>query len=203
MSIHDDIHDLIRLWDDLPAAILRIQGGPAEVVTGGAGPAPSPPLDVTAAETLTLLVEDVYAWSTAAERTLAEGPTNRTARQRLVHLPRQHDRLAATNEPDLAARLTAHASRWLADARRLIGLSHPDRRLGQYCPLHDDHLVELVAPGDQGHLSHTGQTISWYHVDAVTCRACRTTWTPPRYLDLRGLLERADERRLAAAAEQP
>lgn len=125
----------------------------------------------------------------------------------LYRLAGCYDDLASGGREAAARRLVAAVRGCRATARRAIGLSVPDRPLGQYCPRHDEPLTELVAPGDQGQLCYRGRderghpvglSVVWHHQDVVACpwRPCGARWTPSQQMFLARLLREADARRV-------
>ncbi|HET8681275.1 MAG TPA: hypothetical protein VFM54_05305 [Micromonosporaceae bacterium] len=129
----------------------------------------------------------------------------------LHRLPHQLDQYRDADDQASAHRLLATVTHCRTIARRAIGLTTPDRPLGEHCPLHDDPLTELVIPGDQGQLcwrsrdpagQPVGLSVVWRREDVVTCpwRSCGARWTPGQQMRLRGLLRAAEGRRATKQA---
>jgi hypothetical protein len=205
---HDVCRELAELWPRLDDALERAQGvHSGERVSGGSGASSSAlPVDIDAFRDVNRLTDDICALALDVQTYLGEKTAHRGVLGHLRHFPRQYDRLRGRDAFEQSSYLAGRLLTWLGDVRRLVGLSVRDRRLGESCPLHDDPLTELVAPGDQGQLVERfveldGQTVrsaavDWVRVDVVTCRHCGAVWTPgPQYLALVRLLDQADQRR--------
>jgi len=209
-ALVDDVTELLILWPHLAGALERDRGASEEErVSGGSGtfglPVNADVLD--ALRTLHTEVPRIAAW---AARTVAETPTLRTVDDHLRHFPRLHERMLVTAAVEQAGELAAAIHSLLRQVKLAVGLRTLDRRLGQFCPLHDAPLRELVAPGDEGvlryrRLDRAGQPIApaveWRRSDCAQCRHCGAAWEPSQYLLLGKMLREADTRRLAAEIE--
>jgi hypothetical protein len=213
-QVVDDVDQLVELWPALTAALERDQGVKAEEKVAGGGTMLSLPINADVLHVLAALRDQIPNVANRCAGLAGERPNpRRTILDHLMHFPRLHDRLRATHAAAQAGQLAATIRRWLNDARRVIGLSVVDRRLGQFCPRHDDPLVELVVPGDQGYLVDrlvdagadrgwfATTAVEWTHSDAVLCRHCEVSWSPGMFLLLGRMLRQADRRRVEAAAQ--
>lgn len=209
-ALVDDVTELLILWPHLAAALERDQGAAeAEKVSGDAGMF-GLPVNADVLDALRILGEQVPALASWAAGIVAEPATSRTVDNHLRHFPRFHERMLVTAAVTEAAELAAGVHAMLRQVKLAVGLRTVDRRLGQYCPLHDDPLRELIAPGDEGELCYrrldrAGQpiapTVTWRRSDCALCRHCGAAWEPSQYLLLGRLLRDADTRRLAAEIE--
>lgn len=208
----DEVTELLILWPHLAEALARDEGVSADAVrvSGGSGTFALPVNADTLSAAATLAVE-VPALATWAAGVVAEPPQGRSIDDHLRHFPRWHERMLVTAAIDEAAQLAAGLHSALREVKLALGLRTADRKLGQFCPLHDAPLRELVAPGDEGalrykRLDREGQPIEpvveWERRDAAMCRSCGASWGPGQYLMLGRLLREADLRRLAAEVEQ-
>lgn len=209
-ALVDEITELLILWPHLTAALERDQGvAEGEKVSGDPGtfglPVNADVLD--ALRTLRVEVPGLASWAAGI---VAEAPASRTVENHLRHLPRFHERMLVTAAIEQAAELAAAVHGLLREVKLAVGLRTVDRRLGQFCPLHDEPLRELIAPGDEGvlryrRLDRAGQPIApaveWRRSDCALCRHCGAAWAPSQYLLLGKLLREADARRLAAEIE--
>lgn len=209
-ALIDDVTELLILWPHLAGALERDQGAAeAERVSGDAG-AFGLPVNADVLEALRLLHLDVPVLAQWAAGVIAEPYLPRSVDDHIRHFPRFHERMLVTAAIQEAARLAAGVHSLLRQVKLAIGLRTVDRRLGQYCPLHDEPLRELIAPGDEGvlryrRLDRAGQPIApaveWRRSDCALCRHCGAAWEPSQYLLLGRLLREADTRRLAAEIE--
>jgi hypothetical protein len=206
----DDITELLILWPHLTVALERDQGVIAEERVSGDPGTFGLPVNADVLEALRLLHLDVPTLAQWAAGVVAEPHLGRAIDEHLRHFPRFHERMLVTAAVAEAGRLAASVHTLLRRVKLAVGLRTVDRRLGQYCPLHDDPLRELVAPGAEGELSYrrldrAGQpiapTVTWTHTDCALCRQCGAAWAPGQYLLLGKLLLEADKRRLAAEIE--
>lgn len=209
-ALVDDITELLILWPHLAAALERDQGAAeAEKVSGDAGTI-GLPVNADVLEAIACLAAEVPTLAQWAAETCAEKPGVRAIDDHLRHFPRWHERMLVTAAIHEAAQLAAALHSLLRQVKLALGLRTVDRRLGQFCPLHDDPLRELIAPGDEGvlryrRLDRAGQPIApaveWRRSDCALCRHCGAAWAPSQYLLLGKLLREADMRRLAAEIE--
>lgn len=210
-ALVDDVTELLILWPHLAAALERDQGAAeSEKVSGDAGTF-GLPVNADVLDALRTLGEEVPAIASWAAGVIAESPASRTTDQHIRHFPRMHERMLVTAAVQEAAHLAVAVHGLLRQVKVAIGLRTADRRLGQFCPLHDDPLRELIAPGDEGvlryrRLDRAGQPIApvveWRRSDCALCRHCGAAWEPSQYLLLGRLLRDADTRRLAADIER-
>ncbi|MEO3928845.1 transposase [Micromonosporaceae bacterium B7E4] len=77
-----------------------------------------------------------------------------------------------------ADRLAGRVHDWLGTVKAVLGLKVPDRKLPEFCPVHDDPLTQLVTPGAEGWIipGRDGPTVRWRRTEAVLCRHCGTSW---------------------------
>lgn len=207
----DDVAELLILWPHLAGALERDQGAPDEErVTGGEGIA-GLPVNADVLDALRTLSQDVPRLAFWAAAVVAEPPVSRTVDNHLSQLPRFHERMLVTAATQEAADLARRTHSLLRLVKLAVGLRTLDWQLGQFCPLHDDRLIELVSPGDEGFLRFSrvdaagfpiAPTVEWRRNECALCRHCGATWTPPQYLLLGKLLREADARRLAAHVER-
>lgn len=205
----DDITELLILWPHLGAALERDAGAPDSEKVSGSG-AFGLPVNADVMAAVELLSRDVPTLAFWAMRVVAEAPAHRDIEGHLKHFPRLHERMLVTAAVHEAGQLAARVHDLSRHVKLAIGLRTHDRRLGHYCPLHDDPLCELVAPGDKGTLRYrcldrTGQPVApaveWSRTDCALCRNCGASWAPSQYLLLGRLLREADARRVQAAAD--
>lgn len=212
MSIQlvDDVTEMLILWPHLAAALERDQGVIAEEKVSGDAGMFGLPVNADVLDALRELGEQVPHLAFWAAEVVAEPPIARTIDSHLRHFPRFHERMLVTAAVTEAAQLAAAVHALLRAVKLAVGLRTVDRRLGQFCPLHDDPLRELIAPGDEGvlryrRLDRAGQPIApaveWRRSDCALCRHCGAAWAPSQYLLLGKLLREADTRRLAAEIE--
>jgi hypothetical protein len=209
-ALVDDVTELLILWPHLAGALERDQGViDNDRVSGDAG-AFGLPVNADVLEALRLLNLDVPVLAQWAAGVVAEPYVGRNIDDHLRHFPRFHERMLVTAAIQEAARLAASVHAMVRQVKLAVGLRTVDRRLGQFCPLHDDPLRELIAPGDEGELTYrrldrAGQpiapTVTWKRSDCALCRHCGAAWEPSQYLLLGRLLREADTRRLAAEIE--
>ncbi|WP_431881558.1 hypothetical protein [Micromonospora chalcea] len=195
------VAELLLLVPALDAALHR-DAGTGDDERSGSSVTPGLPVNTDVLACMATLHGEVPATARWVSRLLGEPMIDRTLVGHLGHLVRWHDRLTATNATAEATQLVANVERWLRSARRVLGLSTPDRRLPEYCPVHDDPLTQLVVPGDEGWLAKVrgGYTVGWHRAEYVRCRHCGTTWAPGQYATLGRQLRDADRRRVEAAA---
>jgi hypothetical protein len=206
-ALVDDVTELLILWPHLAAALERDNGTPeGERVSGDPGTF-GLPLNADVLQALQLLTDEVPKAAAWAAGIIAEPPMRRTIDGHLRHFPRLHERMLVTAAIREAAELARTVHAVTRRVKLALGLRTVDRRLGQFCPLHDDPLSELIAPGDEGilryrRLDQKGQPIApaveWRRFDCALCRHCKASWAPSQYLLLGKLLREADARRLAA-----
>jgi hypothetical protein len=205
----DDVTELLILWPHLGVALERDAGAPeAEKVSGGG--TFGLPVNADVLQALERLNRDVPALAFWAMRVVAETPAQRDIEGHLRHFPRFHERMLVTAAVHEAGQFAARVHDLVRHVKLAIGLLTHDRRLGHYCPLHDEPLCELVAPGDKGTLRYrcldrAGQPVApaveWSRTDCALCRHCGASWAPSQYLLLGRLLRDADNRRVQAAAD--
>jgi hypothetical protein len=207
-TLVDDITELLILWPHLDGALARDAGmAEAERVSGGTPPSFGLPLNADVLSALCALGTQVPAIAYWAAGIVGEDPGVRSIDGHLRHMPRWHERMLVTAAVDDAGRLAANIHALLRHTKLAVGLRTPDRPLGQFCPLHDTPLRELVAPGDEGvvrykRLDRRGQPIEpaveWTRHDCASCHECGASWAPSQYLMLGRLMRQADARRLDA-----
>lgn len=209
-ALVDDVTELLILWPHLAAALERDQGAADEERVSGGESAFRLPVNADVLDAVTHLTGQVPALAQWAAETCSEPPAPRAVDAHLRHFPRWHERMLVTAAVEQAGQLAAAVHDMLRHVKLALGLRTVDRRLGQYCPLHDDPLRELIAPGDEGvlryrRLDREGQPIApaveWRRSDCALCRHCGAAWAPSQYLLLGKLLREADTRRLAAEIE--
>jgi len=209
-ALVDDITELLILWPHLTAALERDQGATDQERVSGDPGTFGLPVNADVLEALRLLHLDVPVLAQWAAGVVAEPHLGRAVDDHLRHFPRFHERMLVTAAIQEAARLAASVHSMLRQVKLAVGLRTVDRRLGQFCPLHDDPLRELIAPGDEGvlryrYLDRSGQPVApcveWQRSDCALCRHCGAAWSPGQYLLLGKLLRDADTRRLAAEIE--
>lgn len=205
----DDTTELLILWPHLGAALERDAGTPDGEKVSGTG-AFGLPLNADVLQALERLNREVPALAFWAMRVVAETPAQRDIETHLKHFPRLHERMLVTAAVHEAGQFAARVHDLVRHVKLAIGLRTRDRRLGHYCPLHDEPLCELVAPGDKGTLRYRcldqqGQPVApaveWSRTDCALCRHCGASWAPSQYLLLGRLLREADTRRVQAAAD--
>lgn len=208
-ALVDDVTELLILWPHLAGALERDQGAAAERVSGDPGTF-GLPVNADVLDALRVLGEEVPQLASWAAAVVAEPHIGRTVDGHLSHFPRFHERMLVTAAVAEAGQLAAGVHAMLRQVKLAVGLRTVDRRLGQFCPLHDDPLSELTAPGDEGflryrHLDREGRpvepSVQWRRTDCALCRRCGAAWAPGQYLLLGKLLREADTRRLAAEIE--
>jgi len=201
-DIHTTVAELTQLWPALAGALQRDEGVNTQERVTTSNTEVALPVNADVLATIAALHGEIPATARWACQQLAEPHMDRQPVDHLRHMTRWHDRLNNTNAADSAQQLAHNTRRWLHMTRRAIGLSVPHRPLGQYCPVHDEPLTELVTPGDEGWITGgpTGTTLTWRHTEAVQCPHCGTSWTPGQYLLLGRMLRDADHRRMNIAA---
>lgn len=209
-ALVDDVTELLILWPHLADALERDSGtADAERVSGGG--AFGLPVNADVLEALRVLCRDVPEIAMDAAGVVGEPPMHRAVPQHLAHFPRLHERMLVTAAVTEAGQFAARVHALLRLVKIAIGLRTADQRLGQYCPLHDAPLRELVAPGDEGVLRYrrldregrpVAPAVEWRRSDSVLCRHCGASWTSGQYLLLGRMLREADLRRLAAEANR-
>lgn len=209
-ALVDDVTEMLILWPHLAAALERDQGAISEEKVSGDPGTFGLPVNADVLEALRALGEEVPALARWAAGVVAEPAAARPVPDHLRHLPRFHERMLVTAAVQEAAQLAAAVHSLVRQVKLAVGLRTVDRRLGQFCPLHDDPFRELIAPGDEGvlryrRLDRDGQPIApaveWRRSDCALCRHCGAAWAPSQYLLLGKLLREADTRRLAAEIE--
>jgi hypothetical protein len=210
-AVAAEVTELLILWPRLYEALARDEGAgmDAERVTGGTESIALPiNADVSAA--VATLHEEVPTLAYWAAGVVAEPHMSRTLDDHLAQIPRWHERMLVTAAAEQAAQLARSLHGIVRQVKLALGLRTPDRHLGQYCPLHDDPLRELVAPGDVGTLRYRSvdrdgrpvePVVEWDRRDAATCRVCHASWAPGDYMLLQRQLREADMRRVSAAVE--
>lgn len=209
MTIFDEVAELSILWPAIGEALEKDAGvlADAERVSGGTAIGLPVNADVFAASIM--LTTEVPALAYWACSVIAEPPALRTVGAHLQHFPRWHERMLVTAALAEAAHLAVAVRSMLASAKLALGLRTPDRRLGQYCPMHDDPLCELIMPGDVATLRYTRldrdgrpvtPAVEWTRREAAVCSACSASWEPGDYLALGRLMRQADARRSALKA---
>lgn len=207
MSLFDDVTELSVLWPHLAVALERDAGtAEGERTSGGADAAFRLPVNADVSAALATVSDGVPQLATWAALVVAEEPRRRDVASCLRHMPRWHERMLATAATIQADALAAAVAALLRRTKVALGLRFRDRRLGQFCPLHDDPLTELIEPGAEAtlryrHLDRFGQpvgvAIDWMRRDKAFCRTCRASWLPGQYLMLSRQLREADARRIA------
>lgn len=210
IALVDDVTELLILWPHLAEALERDAGAPQGDKVSGESAEFGLPVNADALLALQSVTEGVPRIAAWAAGVVAEPAGTRSVDGHLRHFPRLHERMLVTAAAVEARQFADAVHALLRTVKLAVGLRIPDRRLGQFCPLHDDPLIELVAPGDEGtlryrYLGQDGQPIApaveWQRTDAALCRQCKAAWTPDLYLLLRRLLAEADKRRLEAVLE--
>jgi hypothetical protein len=210
-ALVDDVTELLILMPHLGEALQRDTGqnDDAEPVSGGRAEF-GLPINADVHLAMLILEREVPRLARWAAGVVAEPPIARSIGGHLQHMPRFHERMLVTAAIDDAARLAATVRAFLREVKLAVGLRTADRRLGQFCPMHDTPLRELVAPGDEGalrykRLDRDGQPIEpvvqWDRRDYACCAFCGASWGPSQYLMLGRLLREADARRLDAAGQ--
>lgn len=209
-ALVDDVTELLILWPHLAVALERDSGtAEGERVSGGDGTF-GLPVNADVLEALRILCREVPETAVTAAGIVNEPPMHRSIPDHLRHFPRLHERMLVTAAVTEAGQFAAQVHGMLRLVKIAIGLRTADRYLGQYCPMHDAPLRELVEPGDEGilryrRLDRAGQPIEpaveWRRSDCVLCRHCGASWTSGQYLLLGRMLRDADKRRLDAAAD--
>lgn len=210
-ALADDVTELLILWPHLAAALERDQGvAEGERVSGDAG-AFGLPVNADVLDALRTLAWEAPALAGWAATVISEPPVRRSIPDHLRQFPRFHERMLVTAATADAGELARRVRSMLRRVKIAVGLRTLDRHLGQFCPLHDDPLHELIAPGDEGvlryrRLDREGQPIApaveWRRSDCALCPHCKAAWEPRQYLLLGRLLRDADTRRLAADIER-
>lgn len=210
-AVAAEVTELLILCPSLYDALARDEGVSmdAERVTGGTESI-ALPLNADVSQAIATLHTEVPPLAFWAAGIVAEPPMTRTIGEHLAQIPRWHERMLVTAAADQAEQLARSLHGIVREVKLALGLRTPDRRLGQYCPLHDDPLRDLVALGDVGTLRYRsvdrdGQpvepVVEWERHDGAMCRVCHASWAPGDYLLLQRQLREADARRLSAAAE--
>lgn len=213
-TLADDVTELAILWPHLAYALERDAGVAEGERVSADGHGFGLPLNadvLVAMAALETRLPALLRWACAvvAEPMLATTDLGVLLR----HVTRLHERMLVTAAAGEADSLAGDVHRLLREVKLALGLRTQDRLLGQFCPLHDDPLRELVAPGDDSTLKYSrvdsaGQpinpTVEWVRSEQAYCRHCKSAWTPGQYLLLGRLLRQADARRVAArgVAEQ-
>lgn len=203
-----EVTELLILWPHLAEALARDTGvsEAAERVSGGPT-AFALPLNADVHAALGTLHHEVPSLALWAAGVVAEPALQRGIDGHLRQFPRWHERMLVTAATAEAGQLAAGLHSMLREVKLALGFRTPDRRLGQWCPMHDAALCELIKPGDEGKLRYTrlssaGQPVApavdWTRTDAAVCRLCGASWGPAQYLMLERLLREADSRRLDA-----
>ncbi len=210
-ALADEVTELLILWPHLGHALERDAGAAEGERVSGGGSTFALPVNADVLQALRVLTDEVPTTAAWAAGVIAEAAVQRTIEGHLQHFPRMHERMLVTAAVEDAARLAAALHATLRHVKIALGLRTHDRRLGQFCPLHDEPLRELIAPGDEGvlryrRLDRHGQPIcpavEWRRSDCALCRHCGASWAPSQYLLLGQLLREADVRRLAAEADR-
>jgi hypothetical protein len=208
VQLVDDVTELLILCPHLGPALERDQGAADEERVTGSTTA-GLPVNADVLEAIRILDADLLPLGVWAAGVVAERAPARDAETTLQHLPRLHERMLVTAAVAEAGQLAAGVHRILRRVKLALGLRTVDLSLGQFCPLHDDPLSELVAPGDEGTLTYrrldqagrpVAPTVTWRRSNSALCRRCGASWAPAQYLLLGKLLRDADARRLAATA---
>lgn len=211
-ALEGDVTELLILWPHLAGALEKDAGTATDAVrvSGSADPALSLPVNADVLGALTELSAEVPALAYQASRLVREPFQDRTVDDHLRHMPRWHERMLVTAAISEAAELAAAVHGLLHTVKASLGLRIPDRKLGQFCPLHDDPLRELVAPGPEGTLRYdrvdrdgkpVRVAVDWSYDNAVVCRSCSASWSPgPPMLLLSRLMRDADDRRTRKTA---
>lgn len=201
-NIVREVAELAQLWPALGDALGKDQSPTyGDRVSISSDVEAGLPVNLDVAEAIRYLAQQIPAAAAYARRLLAEPPFTNSIDAMLAHdFTRWHGRLVDLGDQDHADLLAQAVTDWLGRARVALGLTIPDRHLGQMCPGHDDPLVELVEPGATADLRHATRTtaaaLTWTRTTAVYCRWCRNTWTPgPGYLALDRELKTASRRR--------
>jgi hypothetical protein len=203
LQLADHLAELTVLMPALRAALERDQGtSDQERVSAGGGL--QLPVNADVMRALHLVDEQLPEIAQRAADVAGEAFVARSVSSSLLHLGRLHERLLVLAAAAEAQQLARRVAGLLREVRLAIGLQMRDRPVGQLCPMHDVDLVELVVPGDVGHLQYervdsdgvpVAPRVSWVHTDAVVCRVCRASWVPAQYLLLGRMLAEADLRR--------
>lgn len=210
-AVARSIAEMLILWPHLDAALERDTGQPEGGRISGGRAELGLPVNADVMLALATLEREVPKMAAWAAGVVAEPVIERSIIGHLQQLPRLHERMLVTAAVDEAARLAAGVHAFTRGVKLAVGLRTPDVPLGQYCPLHDDPLRELVAPGSEGYLRYTrldreGQPVApiveWVRDTAVICRQCRAAWAPTQYLMLGRLLREADTRRTAVNIDE-
>lgn len=205
-NIITDTADLARLWPRLSDALAKDHAPTyGERVSAAGSTEPGLPVNLDVADTMNYLAASIPAAAAYARRLLGEPAWTHSVDVLLAwDFTRWHGRLVDLGDQHHAQLLAAAVADWLARARRALGFTAPDRRLGSMCPEHDEPLVELVEPAAYATLHDDGKAghrITWTTIRAVYCRFCRATWTRgPGFLALDRALVAATRRRIRPAA---
>lgn len=208
-QLSDNLGELSILLPALREALQRDQGGGDTERVHTSNGHLSLPLNGEVLIALRTLDAQVPAMVYRAASVLGEPTsTTRSIEGHLLHIPRLHERLLATAAQAEAVRLAKSLAYVLRETKLAIGLLIRDRGIGHECPLHDADRVELVVPGDVGHLQYRrlvagvpeAPQVSWLHTDAIVCRICDASWVPAQYMLLGRMLIEAQQRRAGEAA---
>lgn len=208
-ALVDDVSELLILLPALDDAMER-DGGAAEGEPVSGGPAALRlPVNADVLGASMMLAQQVPALAVWAADVLGEPGRRRSVEGHLRHVARWHERMLVTAARADAARLVDVVADLLRRVKLALGLRLPDRRLGQFCPLHDAPLCELIKPGAVATLTwrlDPGRpggpalvpTVEWLLRDVVVCHGCNAVWTPGDYLAVGRLMRQADIRRVTA-----
>lgn len=193
------------LWPALDAALARDQGATSSDRVTAASIVPAAPVNTDVLSTMTAVGVEVVLFAQWCAEFLGEQHAERLPGDYFRHFPRWWCRLLELRHVNEAAAIEGTVYRWLRQVKLALGLAEPDRRLGQWCPRHDDQLAELVAPGADADVTWTRSVggrpldprVTWHRPVGVLCRGCGATWQPGEYLALDRELRVADGRRLA------
>ncbi|MFC6017229.1 hypothetical protein ACFP2T_13555 [Plantactinospora solaniradicis] len=201
LAVANDLDELADLWPHLADALERdhAPGGGDKVAVSNGGNI-GLPVNSDVLATVRTLGDEIPATARWAAGILGvDHNARRDVPGHLMHALLQYDRLNALGAAQEAGQLARKVRGWRDSVKAALGLKVPDRKLPQFCPVHDDPLVALVTPGDEGWIvpGGTGPTVTWRRTEVVLCRHCGTIWAPGQYALLGRLLRDADRRRVA------
>jgi hypothetical protein len=166
-ALVDDVTELLILWPHLTAALERDQGAAgSEKVSGDPGTF-GLPVNADVLEALRLLT---WTCRYSPSGRPASSPNRTSAGPSTTTYATSPASMSACWSPrrSRGGTLAVSVHAMLRQVKLAVGLRTVDRRLGQFCPLHDDPLRELIAPGDEGVLRYRPR--SGRPADRARCR---------------------------------
>lgn len=188
---------LADIWPRLRDALAKDQTGTDGRASGTT--IPSIPVNPDVLDTIASLADTIPATDQQLRTALlfdrAGTVARRSVNECLTYADALWRRLHA--HPDLEDQAAAYADtihRWLADARRAIGLSQRPKPLNIRCPFCDGNL-NLTGDEAELHQPDDVEAITWSRGETIYCTECKREW-PSNVWDILGnIINRETERR--------